>query len=174
MLAIKLLILFTLVLMFIQDIKNRSVYWFLFLVLIILFILLNILQHHLFTESWQPVLINISFLLLQFLLVSLYFSIKNRRWVIITANLLGWGDILFLISIAFYLSVLNFLFFYVVSLSLVLMIWLLWQLVSKEKNKQIPLAGLQALIFTVFLASDWWCKSIDLTNDAWLLGLITK
>src|SRR5258707_3905758 len=101
--------------MFIQDIKNRSVYWFLFLVLIILLIILNILQHHLFTESWQPVLINLSFLLLQFMLVSLYFSIKNQRWIIITTNLLGWGDILFLLSITFYLSVLNFLFFYVIS-----------------------------------------------------------
>jgi hypothetical protein len=173
-LVIKLLILLTLVLIFVQDIKSRSVYWFLFPVLIILFILLNVQQHHLFTESWQPVLINMSFLLLQFLLVSLYFSIKNRRWVMITANLLGWGDILFLLSITFYLSVVNFLFFYVISLSFVLMIWLLWQLVSKEKNKQIPLAGLQALFFTVFLASDWWLKFIDLTQDAWLLDLIIK
>ena len=175
MLAIKLLILFTLVLIFIQDIKSRSVYWFLFPVLIILFILLNIQQQqHLFSESGQPVLINMGFLSLQFILVSLYFSIKNRKWVIITSNLLGWGDILFLLSIAFYLSVLNFLFFYVISLSLVLMSWLLWQLVSKEKSKQIPLAGLQALIFTVFLASDWWLRSVDLTNDTWLLDLITK
>lgn len=174
MLVIKLLILFTLVLIFIQDVESRSVYWFWFPVLIILFILLNIQQRHLSIESWQPVLINLSFLLLQFILVSLYFSIKNRKWVIITANLLGWGDILFLLSIAFYLPTLNFLFFYVVSLAAVLIIWLLWQLVSKEKSKQIPLAGLQALIFTVFLASDWWLKAIDLTNDTWLLDLITK
>jgi hypothetical protein len=173
-LVIKLLILLNLVLIFIQDLKSRSVYWFLFPVLIILFILLNILQQHLFTENWQAVSINVSFLLLQFLLVSLYFSIKNRGWVSLTTNLLGWGDILFLLSIAFYLSVLNFLFFYVVSLPAVLMIWLLWLLISKEKNKQIPLAGLQALIFTVFLASDWWLKFIYLTNDTWLLDLITK
>jgi hypothetical protein len=173
-LVIKLLIIFTLILIFIQDLRSRSVYWFLFPVLTISFILLNLLQHRLSAENWQPVFINLGFLFLQFLLVSLYFSVKNKKWVIITTSLLGWGDILFLVSIAFYLSVLNFLFFYIVSLIAVLTIWLLWQFVSKEKNKQIPLAGLQALIFTVFLASDWWLKSFDLTNDAWLLHLITK
>ena len=92
----------------------------------------------------------------------------------ITTNLLGWGDILFLLSISFYLSVLNFLFFYIVSLVGALLIWVTWQAVSKEKNKQIPLAGLQALIFTVFLAGDWWFNSFTLTDDAWLLHLIIK
>lgn len=173
MLFLKIIVIGLLLLIFVQDISSRSVYWFLFPGLAALFVLMHLSQHHLFTDTWQPVLINSTFLILQFLIVSVYFSIKNRHWVNIADGLLGWGDMLFLLSIAFYLSVLNFLLFYIVSLIAVLLTWALWQGISKEKNKQIPLAGLQAFIFTVFLATDW-IKSFDLTNDTWLLNLIAK
>jgi hypothetical protein len=173
-LFIKILILAVLLLIFIQDIRSRSVYWFLCPVLAALFVIMHLLQHRLFAESWQTVLINTAFLALQFSIVSLYFSLKNRRWVNIATSLLGWGDILFLICLAFYLSVLNFLFFYIVSLMVVLLAWTLWQIITKEKSKQIPLAGLQAVVFLVFLTCDWWFKLIDPTNDAWLARLIMK
>jgi hypothetical protein len=163
-----------LLLVFVQDIGTKSVYWVLFPVLTALFILLHIVQHHSFAQTWQPVVINVSFLIIQFLIISVYFSIKNRTWINITDGFLGWGDILLLLSIAFYLSVLNFLFFYISSLIVSLLIWLGWQVLSKERNKHIPLAGFQALIFIVILAGDWWFKLFDLTNDNWLLYLITK
>jgi len=169
MMVIKVLILATLMLIFLQDILSRSVHWFLFPVLAVLFIITNLLQHRFFTDMWQPVVLNCALLLFQVLLLSLYFSVKN-----ITTGLLGWGDILFLFSIAFYLSVLNFLFFYITSLTVILLVWALWQLASKAKNKQIPLAGFQALLFIFILAYDWWYKSFDLTNDNWLLNVIMK
>ena len=174
MLFVKIIVLAILILIFVQDVRNRSVYWFLFPVLVVLFVIVHSLQHHLFAENWQAVLVNIGFLVVQYLIVSVYFSIKSKQWVNITDNLLGWGDILFLLCITVYLSALNFLLFYVTSLIISLLIWLIWQLISKKKNKQIPLAGLQALIFTVFLAVDWWFRSFDLTNDTWLLSLIMK
>lgn len=175
MLFLKIIILVTLSLIFIQDIRSRSVYWICFPVLAITFILLHFLQQLSFAETLQYVLVNISFLALQFLILSIYFSIKNKGWFnVITAGLLGWGDLLFLLSIAFYLSALNFLFFYIFSLVAVLIIWVVWLTISKTKNKQIPLAGLQALIFIVFLAGDWWIRHYNLTNDAWLLNLIIK
>ncbi|MFI5137045.1 MAG: hypothetical protein ACHQIM_04405 [Sphingobacteriales bacterium] len=174
MLFSEIVIIGVLLLIFIQDIRRRSVYWVLFPILAGVFILLHIVQHHLFTDVWQAVLINSAFLIIQFLVVLVYFSIKNKHWVNITEGLLGWGDILLLLSLAFYLSALNFLLFYISSLIVSLLIWLFWQLLSKEKNKHIPLAGFQSLIFTVFLAGDWWFKYFDLTNDSWLLYLITK
>jgi hypothetical protein len=173
-LFLEIIILGVLLLIFVQDVASRSVYWLLFPVLTVLFIIMHLLQHRLFTDEWQPILMNTAFLALQFLIVSVYFSIKNNQWVNITTGLLGWGDMLFLLSTAFYLSVLNFLFFYIISLITVLLTWVLWQATAKEKNKQIPLAGLQALILSVFLAGDWWFKLFDLTNDDWLLHLITK
>jgi formate hydrogenlyase subunit 3/multisubunit Na+/H+ antiporter MnhD subunit len=153
--------------------RSRSVYWFLFPLLTGLLILIRIRHHGLF-QFWQPALINLGFVIAQLFILTIYFSMKNKKWINVTSQLLGWGDVLFLLSIAFYLSVLNFLFFYISSLIGILALWLTWQLVSAKKNKYIPLAGLQSLIFIVFLASDWWCLSFDLTDDTWLLNLITK
>jgi len=166
----KILILIVLIFVFVQDIISRSVYWFLFPVLIALFIAI----HHLSGGYCHQVLINIGFLIFQFLILSVYFSLKNKHWINITDNYLGWGDLLFLISIGFYLSVLNYLFFYLFSLITVLLAWLIWEGLSKKKDKQIPLAGLQALLFILFLGLDWWVFPLGLTNDDWLLQLFNK
>jgi hypothetical protein len=174
MVLVKIAILALLALIFFQDIRSRSVLWVLFPVLVVLLMILNFAQHRLFADARYTVLINIGFLSLQFLIVSAYFSIKNGHWINITADLLGWGDILFLLSIAFYLSVLNFLLFYIVSLVGVLLSWLAWLALSPGKDKHIPLAGLQALLFGLFLTTAWWIKPVNLTSDDWLLQLINK
>jgi hypothetical protein len=124
--------------------------------------------------AWQSAAFNVSFFLGQLILITIYFSIKNKKLINITGELLGLGDVLFILSIAFYLSVFNFLFFYIASLIAVLAFWLLWQSVSTKKHKHIPLAGLQALLFTGFLLCDWCLKMINLTDDTWILNLITK
>ncbi|MDB5008365.1 MAG: hypothetical protein JWP45_2758 [Mucilaginibacter sp.] len=173
MLLLKITILIILLLLFIQDISSRSVYWFLFPVLIICLVIVRA-QSQSLTELWQPVLINIGFVTLQLVILTLYFSFKNKRWVNITDQLLGIGDVLFLLSIAFYLSALNYLFFYITSLVAVLSFWLVFQSLTEKKSDHIPLAGLQGLIFGVFLAGEWWFGLFNLTNDIQLLHLITK
>ncbi len=174
MLLIKILTLIILILIFLQDWKGRAVYWFLFPLLALMLICVRLQHGVVIPELVQSVLLNISFMVVQLIILTLYFSQKRKKWVNITAGLLGLGDILFLLCIAFYLSVLNFLFFYIAILMGVLFLWLTWQAVSKQKNKYIPLAGFQSLIFIVFLAGDWWLQAIDLTSDNWLLNLIAK
>lgn len=158
----------------IQDLKSRSVYWLMFPILVLLLLILQYQKNHDLLAIWQPALINIGFLALQILLVSAYFSIKNKRLINITDQLLGLGDILFLLSITAYLSVLNFLVFYILSLVIVLFSWLIWESFSQKKGHAIPLAGLQALILIAVLSYDWWVKNLNLTADTWLLNLITK
>ncbi len=152
---------------------SRSVYWVWFPLLTALFIIIRLL-HHALADIWQSMVINCGFLLLQLVFVSAWFSLKKGSWVNITSQLLGWGDILFLLSIAFYLSVINFLFFYIASLIGGLVCWGIWQAITGKKDKHIPLAGIQAFIFTIFLANDWWLLHLNLTDDTWLLHLITK
>lgn len=153
-----------------QDFKSRSVYWFWFPVLICLFVIKNYFENgQAQINQKENILINLAFLFVQLLLVSLYFAIKHRQWVNITRDLLGWGDVLLLISIAFYLSPLNYIVFYVLSLILICSSWVIITLLFKKINKQIPLAGLQSVILIVFLVADWLLPSIDLTNDNWLL-----
>jgi hypothetical protein len=157
---------------FIQDLLYRGVYWFLFPVLVAALMFLHFLQPADFPLLWQSLLLNIGFIMVQLLLLTVYLSLKGRKLVNITAGLLGWGDVLFLLAIAFYLSFLNYIFFYTSSLPVVLFLWLLWQFLSKNKNPHIPLAGFQSLLFIVFLASDWWYFHINMTNDSWLLNCL--
>lgn len=173
MLICQIFILSLLFLIFIQDLESRSVYWFIFPVLTLLFVLYHFNRHRPYPEIAQAIFINLVFLSIQFLMASFYFFLKHKNWINLTDDLLGWGDISFLISITFYLSALNFLVFYIGSLVLVLAIWIVWQGIAKKKSKQIPLAGVQAMIFAVLLTFDWWVKTLDLTSDTWLLSLIT-
>jgi len=173
-LVLKIVTIVLLLLIFLQDWKGRAVHWTLFPLLAIVLLGIRFLQHFFLPELKQSILINIGFIAMQLIILTIYFSIKNRKWVNITTELLGLGDILFLLSIALYLSALNFLFFYMVSLIGVLLLWLIWQSVSVIKNKYIPLAGFQSLIFIVFLAGDWWLRLFNTTDDNWLLHLIIK
>jgi hypothetical protein len=173
-LLIKIIILVVLAVVAVQDILSRSVYWIVFPLLATLFVVLRLLSHQSLSAIWQPTIINSGFLMLQLLLVSAWFSLKQGVWINITTKLLSWGDILFLLCTAFYLSVTSFLFFYMTSLISVLIIWFVWQLISSKKDKQIPLAGFQALLLMLFLAGDWWVLQLHITNDDWLLNLILK
>jgi hypothetical protein len=174
-LLIKIFALLILLIVFFQDILYRSVHWFLFPTLTILFIVLRLLSGQSGLGIAQWTVINVSFILLVLLILSMWFSLKEGGWVNITTHLLGWGDILFLMCCAFYFSVLNFLFFYISSLIGVLFCWIVWQIVSSsKKNNQIPLAGLQAVILIIFLINDWWLFHLGLTNDEWLLNMIVQ
>jgi hypothetical protein len=170
----KMLTLILLLMIGIQDLKNRSIYWLMFPILVLLLLMLQYQKNHDLLAICRPALINIGFLVLQVLLVSAYFSIKNKRWTNITDQLLGLGDLLFLLSIAIYLSVLNFLAFYILSLIIVLISWLIWKWVFQRTESAIPLAGLQALILIVVLPCDWWLKNFNLADDTWLLNLMSK
>ncbi len=169
---IKILILILLLAIFIQDILNRSVYWLLFPALALSFVVIHVLQNWSFREITLGLLINLVFFGVQLGIVTIYFSFKKKHWVNITSQMIGWGDILFLLCITIYFSVLNFLFFYLGSLILSLSIWLIWKSLFKIKDKQIPLAGLQALLLAVFLSTDWYCIHVNLTDDYWLLRVL--
>jgi len=159
---------------FIQDIKGRSVLWVLFPLLAMALLWSHASRAGNWSGLGQAVLINAGFIVLQLVLVSVYFSVRQKKFVNLTDRLLGMGDILFLLSIVFYLSVLNFLFFYVISLVISLVVWIIWQMIAERKTKHIPLAGLQAMIFMLFLTGDWWGGLFNLTDDTWLLNLISK
>jgi hypothetical protein len=131
-------------------------------------------QHQWFAEEWQAVLLNSGFLVLQMVIVSAWFSFKQKKWVNVTAELLGWGDILLLLSLVFYLSFLNYLFFYIASLLIILPLWIAWQFISNKKDTQVPLAGLQSLVMGFCLMADWWFSHVNITDDYWLLQIMGK
>ena len=171
MLVLRVLTCLVLLSIAVQDLKSRSVYWFWFPILTTLFLLTGLYQFQV-KDIIIRSLINSGFIILQLLVLTIYFSIKQARLVNITQDLLGWGDILLLLSICWYFSTFNLIVFYLFSLVLTLLIWGTTILLIKKNYKQIPLAGLQAIIFVVCLVADWKSTKIDLASDAWIMNYL--
>jgi hypothetical protein len=157
---------------FVQDLRSRSVHWFLFPLLAITLLLHNLGMQGA-ADTWPSVLVNIGFLVIQFFLVCAWFTLRNGKWTNITVELLGWGDVLFLLSAALGLSVFSFLLFYILSLTVICIYWLLIKALGNS-NKQVPLAGLQALLLSIFLSGDWWLFQIGLTGDDWVFKILEQ
>ncbi len=152
---------------FYQDRKYRAVYWWMYPLLVVLLLFLKKE-----TISWpvilQDGLCNLVFLILQLLVLSMYFSLKKKRWVNITAGYLGWGDILFLIAATVYFSPLNYFAFYLLSLIVVILLVLLSGK-YKLDNYKIPLAGWQSVFFLLLLLLEWNRVIPNLRDDDWLM-----
>jgi hypothetical protein len=155
MLVLQILSLFGLTFVVYQDFKYRGVYWICFPVLAVLLSGIKILGSGLdvfFTDG----LITISFLLLQLFVLWGYFAIKHSKIVNLTKGHIGWGDLLFLLVMCLYLSPVNFILFYILSLSCALLFALFINIILNRKSITIPLAGIQALLFVGFLTVEWF------------------
>lgn len=172
LLLVKILIVGCLAMIFWEDMRSRLVHWFWFPLLVTGFIILRYSVEESLPEIAFSSAASLGFIALQLLLVSLYFSFKAKRWVDITTSLLGWGDVLLLMSIAFYFALPSFLLFYVLSLLVILIGWLIYQRFAKRPATLIPLAGLQAVILLFTLTMQWWRPDWMLFDAAaWMKGL---
>lgn len=96
-------------------------------------------------------LLNNIFLLLQYALLTLYFSIKEKAWVNLADRYLGRGDIWFVLPMAWLFTPLLFVWVYTVSLVLVLLGALAFR--SQVKQRGIPLVGGLAICWGLILWS---------------------
>ncbi len=153
-----------------QDFRERSISAWILPLLFIASAAYFILKY-----SWQQTLENfiINFLILSFqlLLLNIFFSVKQKQWVFLPDNLLGWGDILFLPIVCVFFSPLNMLIYYVVSLMLICLVFALIRIIFSPRENTVPLAGGLSLILAVFLAVNERCIKIDNYSDDALLRL---
>lgn len=161
---LKPLIMLSLLYIFYQDLYYCAVYWLCFPVLAILFVLQRQDEIGLIT-CLKDAGLNLAFAGIQLGLLWAYFAIKNRKPVHILKHYLGLGDVLFLMVIAFYLSPINYILFYIISLIFVLIITLFQQFLLKKRNLQIPLAGLQALLLCLILVFSYIYPQLKLYDD---------
>jgi len=103
--------------------------------------------------------INIGFIGLQLLLISLYFSIKAKRWVNIADSLLGWGDIVFFFLLCLLLPTLHLIWFYTLSLVMVLLFFLIIKKIYLPELVTIPLAGGMSICLMVYLIGMFFAKA---------------
>lgn len=174
MLLLRLLTITLLLIIFAEDMYHRAVHWFLFPMLAIAFILIRLRSHEPLPFILMDSTLNLGFVLLQFILVTLYFSLKHKRFINITSGQLGWGDVLFILSFAFLLSPVNYVAFYISSLLMILMGWLIYNALICSTDRQIPLAGLQAFLLAGVIGTSWWTNSFKLTQDTWLFHYLYR
>lgn len=151
-----------------QDLLYRAVYWFCFpLLAAVMFMLKYNLSG--FQEALTQAGYGLAFLIVQLTILWIYFSIKKKTLINLTNDYLGWGDVLFLAAIAFYLSPASYILFYVISLIAVLLYTLLAaRLSDKARNPHIPLAGLQAALLVLMVLADYVSPKFMLYDDSWL------
>lgn len=166
------LIITLLLVVFVQDVKSRAVYWIIFPLLVVASMFWQSIKQRSLIMPGYDALFNLGFLILQLLSLTMWFSLKKKQWVNITLGLLGWGDILFLVSIAFFFSFLNFFVFYIGSLTLILIAWTLSKNTLFKNSAHIPLAGLQALVFLIVFVISLLMPVVDLGSDRWILHII--
>ena len=133
-----------------QDFRYRGIYWIVFPFLLVVCCMSRFLMSPF--EFWLDAVINCAFILLQIGLLHVYFFIKQRQIVKITNTYLGLGDILFLLSISPLFSLTSYIVFYIISLFATLIASLVYISVAK-KQLLIPLAGFQAIVLLVAIAS---------------------
>lgn len=169
--ALRLLIIGVLLTMAWQDFRSRLVSTLLFPLLAALLLFEKRLGYSTGFEL-AAILMNVGFLVFQLLVLTVWFSIKNRKLVWVGKALLGWGDILFLLVCCFYFSVLNYVFFYLSSLFFALFCWVLYRYSVKSGVAHVPLAGLQSIALAAFLTYSWFLHGPVFTSDDWTLGLM--
>ncbi|MFD2581596.1 hypothetical protein ACFSR6_03780 [Pedobacter vanadiisoli] len=154
-----------------QDFKYRGIYWWMFPVLFLLMAAATVRVLG-FTATISQAVKNGLFLALQFLVLTGYISIKQKKLTNIFDGFFGLGDLLFLVVLCFGFSFLNYVLFHLLSLTLIILFTAIFGQQSKTHGKKIPLAGYQALMFMVLTAISWYTPAINLLADDHLLNLL--
>jgi hypothetical protein len=128
----------------IQDFKHRAISWYLVPLLFVVFIVKS-MAFCTITTLIKYSIFNLAFVCIQILMLTIYMSIKNKKWINIVNTHLGLGDLLFFVSLIAAFSPPNFIFFYIVSLLFSLVLFFAYKLFYKNASPEIPLAGLQSI-----------------------------
>ncbi|WP_299272409.1 general secretion pathway protein [uncultured Psychroserpens sp.] len=159
MLALKIILIILFVLIFLQDYKERQVYWF-------LFPLVGLCSGLLFYQSTLPELflvsiaLNSGFIIFLLLIVVLYAKLILKLNV---SEAFGLGDALLFISLIFSFSTVSFLTIFVFALCFSLVTHLI--LKKRSKLKTVPLAGYLSLFFGLSYIAFW----AGITNSLYAL-----
>lgn len=155
----------------VQDLKQREISWLLIPILFGCFWakgFLLISSGELIRNS----LLNICFIVLQLLVLTVYISLKNKKIINVINSYLGLGDVLFFVVICVAFSSVNFILFYVISLFFTLGGFIIYNLFVTKTTKEIPLAGAMAMVMITLILLNQWMPQFDFYNDNYLTGLL--
>ncbi len=128
-----------LVLCFYQDVRFRGIHWVLFPLVLVGAIALN--WDNL---NWETMALNLGFLLVLLLGLTLYLSVKFGEFVNITNDFFSIGDILFLVAMIPLFSFHWYILFFTIGTMLTLVFHVIATVLKPQKS--IPYAGYMALV----------------------------
>ena len=146
-LAALIITVFTLLVIIWQDLKLRSIHWITLPVIFAGLVLLN------YPIEVNVILRNILFVAVLMFVVSIYVSMRNRKWTNLTKDYFGLGDILFLIAITPVAEPYLFMLLFISGTLFTLIITLIRMTVKPQRN--IPFAGYFAVFLIGFISLDY-------------------
>ncbi len=146
-----------------QDFKYRTVYAWLFPLLVVLIVIQSIVLN---VFSFTSVVANLVIVAVQLGLLNLLMYWRTKKWLMHGEKWIGWGDIAFFAVLACCFSTINFVVFYVASLSIVLF-GTLAAMAFGRFIVHIPLAGGQAMLLALLLLADYghWGRRLYVDID---------
>lgn len=155
----------------IQDFKHRAISWYILPIMFLAFLFksFSLLSYH---QVLKFALINLSFIIIQLIILTAYMSIKNKKVTNIINTYLGIGDVLFFITLTVAFSPVSFIAFYILSLMITLLFYIFYKIIFKNASTQIPLAGGQSICFLIAMLCSLFTTEINFYNDDYLVGFL--
>jgi hypothetical protein len=143
------ILLVCLVLIFIQDIKYRRIHAILPIVIFSLSFFLIPLKKY---DLVEILLFNTGFFFITLGILTLYMSLKSKKFLNPFENYFGLGDLLFYVAITPLFLLKNYILYFILSMIFAILMQLgLKKLITEES---VPLAGFSALFLFIILLKD--------------------
>lgn len=169
MIFAKVLALIFLFIIFIQDHKKHRVYFPLFPAVCLLLIFIELKSGGNWINLCIDSGVNLLFIFMLYALMTIFLSITRKKLIDLNKGYFHTGDLLLWISVSTYFPPLNYFVFLFSSLFIVSLFWFIYQLQSVAKQKYLPLAGYQALVFAIILVVEWINPNLKLGNEEWFI-----
>lgn len=138
-----------------QDIRYRAISWWT-LPLLFIFMFLDGFKLLGLTSLLDNLLVNFSILIFELLLLTIYFSIKEKKLTNLFKSYLGLGDVLFFLAIIPVFHPFLYVVFQVVGLAIILCVALVYGLIKKDWSFKVPLAGILSIFLLIFLVVNYF------------------
>ncbi len=137
-----------------QDFKHRSIYWF-WIPILLVSLLGKLLVGQEYTFFTTDLPLNLAMLFANGLVVTIYFSLKQRRWINLMDTYIGKGDVYLFLVMALAFPFQQFIIFFIASLLLSLMVYSFQMTLKISSQPTIPLAAYICILFTVILIGEY-------------------
>ena len=121
----------------------------------------------------ENALVNYALLAMQFFLLWLWISLRNRRWINVLNTQIGLGDIFLLICIAPAFSPFNFFLFYTLGALAAIVIHLTMTMIDEKTQDRIPLAGILGIpLILMCVVRIIAPQNFVIASDVWAINML--